>query len=347
MNGYFHRVTEQTPTRLWVNNPTAADADAAIRAGAVSCTTNPTFSAVMLRSESERPRTLALIDSVLSRTADDHEAADLVQQALVKGVMEKFLPLHQNRPGIEGFVSIQGNPHRDENPGHIVGEALRYRELGENFIAKIPITRAGLDAIEILIGEGIPIIATEVFAISQMIETCELYRRVSERTGCKPPFYVTHISGIYDEYLMKVGRETGSNVPPQLLQQAGCTIARRQYRLMRERNYPGILLGGGARGTHHFTELVGGEVHVTLNWSTIKEILEADCAVVSRIEHQAEEAVIEALTAELSDFRKAFVDDGLAVDEFAGFGPLQYFRGMFIKGWDTLLATIKERRTKG
>ena len=42
--GYFHRLHQETPTRLWINNPTLEEADLAIEAGAISCTTNPSYS---------------------------------------------------------------------------------------------------------------------------------------------------------------------------------------------------------------------------------------------------------------------------------------------------------------
>ena len=42
-DSYFLRVKKQTPTRLWINNPTTQEADKAIAAGAISCTTNPTY----------------------------------------------------------------------------------------------------------------------------------------------------------------------------------------------------------------------------------------------------------------------------------------------------------------
>ena len=40
-NRYFKRVTDQTPTRFWINNVTAKEADMALEEGAVGCTQNP------------------------------------------------------------------------------------------------------------------------------------------------------------------------------------------------------------------------------------------------------------------------------------------------------------------
>lgn len=41
--GYFQRVTKQTPTRLRINNPTPEEASKAIASGAITCTTNPKY----------------------------------------------------------------------------------------------------------------------------------------------------------------------------------------------------------------------------------------------------------------------------------------------------------------
>jgi transaldolase len=104
------------------------------------------------------------------------------------------------------------------------------------------------------------------------------------------------------------------------------------------------MLGGGARGMHHFTEMVGGDVHVTINWSTAVEIMEAGTEVQPRMEAETPGAVIEELLDKVPDFRKAYKDDGLAVEEYAEYGPVQFFRNAFLKGWFLLLAEIPARR---
>jgi transaldolase len=342
--GYFHRLHQETPTRLWINNPTLAEADLALAAGAISCTTNPAYSARIIKMEPERAA--RAIDAAINESADDQRAADIAQQRIVKEIMEKFLPLYERAPGKQGLVSIQGNPHLDEDPTHIVDEAMRFRKISPNFITKIPCTAAGLKAFEQLIPGDMPIIATEVFAMAQASAVCELYQRVSQKCGKHPPFYVTHISGIFDECLAKTAEREGTKVSPEALAQAGCILARKQYAMMRRRGHKITLLGGGARGTHHFTEMVGGALHVTINWSTADEIIKADPPVTSRIKAAAPQAIIDELCEKLPDFRAAYRDDGLTIEEFGDFAPLQFFRNMFVKGWDTLAETVREHRAK-
>jgi transaldolase len=338
-NDYFHRVTDQTPTRLWINNPTADELEAAIDAGAISCTTNPTYGAKLLSSE--KAYVHGLISDAIAATDNQEEAADRVVQAATARLIERFLPLYEKSGGTEGFVTIQSDPRRDEDSLFMIDAALRYRALGPNFMAKIPVTTAGLVAIEHLIVEDVPICATEVFAIDQAIAVCETYRRASEKSKKRPPFFVTHITGIFDEYLGKLVQKQGIGISPESLAWAGSSVARKEYRLLRERGLPGTLLGGGARSTRHFTDFVGGDIHITINWSTALELLEWDPPVANRIDVATPSPALAELSARIPDFRRAYDEGALPVAEFSEYGPVQFFRDNFIAGYNRLLAEIE------
>jgi len=345
--GYFQRVNRLTPTRLWINNPTVEEAHKSIAAGAISCTTNPTYAMKMIQSDADSATALKIVDQALREAGDEEQAADRVQQGLVKRILDVFLPLYERQPGRQGFVSIQGDPHQDTDAGHIVDEALHYRKLGKNFITKIPVTDAGLKALEALIPEDMPMIATEVMGIAQAVQTCEMYQRVSAACGKRPPLYLTHITGIFDQHLAGVVEREGIRVSRDILWQAGCIVARKQYRLFKERGYPGIMLGGGARGLHHFTEMVGSEMHITINWKgTADSLIEQDPPVVHRMDTPAPQYVVDELLEKIPDFRRAYEEDGLSREEFADFGPVVLFRSMFLKGWDFLLSTLRQRRAQ-
>lgn len=131
-----------------------------------------------LQNKSEKDGVFKVIDKAIKEYDDDNQAADFIQQKLVKDILNIFLPLHEESKGEEGFVSIQGDPNQDIDPSHIIDEALRYKKLGKNFITKILVTEAGLEALEALIPEDMAMIATEVMGISQAIHTCEMYKRV-------------------------------------------------------------------------------------------------------------------------------------------------------------------------
>ena len=67
--------------------------------------------------------------------------------------------------GAKGFVSIQGDPIHEEDPDVIIREALENRKVSPNICCKIPTTQAGLQAMEYLISQDVPLNATEIFAI--------------------------------------------------------------------------------------------------------------------------------------------------------------------------------------
>jgi transaldolase len=342
---YFNKLARQTSTRFWVNNPTLEEARLAIASGAISCTTNPTYSARMLRSASESTIAGSIVEDAIRREPDDGKAAEAVQRSLVKRIADEFVSLYRARPLGQGFVSVQGDPLASSDPERIIEAGLEDRKIGPNCIIKIPATEAGLVAMEELVARDIPVIATEVMGIAQALAACELYMRVTRKTRRRPPFYVTHITGILDEYLASRAKDASISVRPQSLSRAGSIVARKQYRIIQERGYPVTMLGGGARSPLHFTEMVGADAHITINWAgTAEELIKQDPPIVDRIHCADPQDAIDELLEKLPDFRKAYMEDGLAPREFEDFGPTAYFMKMFIEGWKTLVDVVRDRR---
>lgn len=342
--GYFNRLASMSKTRFWINNPTLHECDLAITAGAINCTTNPTYAIKMIHKE-DPAYIKAICNAVLEEYKDDELAAEQIQEQLVRGIMEKFKPLYGKEPNKQGFVSIQGDPFLDEDADKIISDALAARKLGKNYIAKIPTTAAGLIAIEKLIPENIPIIATEIMSVTQAVYVCELYQKISKASKNKPPFYVTHITGILDDHLKNVVKSENIDISPDILWQAGCIVGRKQYQILQERKYPGIMLGGGARGLQHFTEFVGGDMHITINWEgTADKLIENNPPVVYRIENPTPQKVVDELLEKIPDFRKAYNEGELKLDEFKDYGPVVLFRNSFIKGWSDLVKYVKKLR---
>lgn len=346
-NSYFHRLHRLTDTRFWINNPSRQEADWAIAAGAVGCTCNPSYGQKMLDHPSEIESAYAnkLLDEVIRETETDDEAHVVFQRKLVKPIMEKFLPLHESNPAWDGFVSIQGDPIKEHDPQVIIREGRANHALSKNACIKIPCTASGLEALEVLVAEDVPINATEIMGMHQAITLCELYERVSRESGKNPPMFLSHIAGIYDDYLRHVVERDGINISTDVLHQAGLAIARNVYAMMTERGYNIRLVGGGARGLHHFTEMVGGNLVVTINWrGTAEKLLEQNPPVVHRLFNPVPEHVIEELMEKLPEFKRGYLEDGLSVEEYEGFGPVVHFTNSFTTSWKKVLDIAKERR---
>jgi len=342
---FFIRVTQQTPTEFWINNPTCEQADLAISNGATGCTNNPSYSQKMVDHPSEGTYALKVMDEAIRAVEREEDAITEFQRRLVKPICDKFLPIYKQSGGKHGFVSIQGDPLHEEDPDTIIREALENRKLAPNICCKIPTTASGLQAMEYLISKDVPLNATEIFGIRQAVVMCETYQRASHKYGKTPQLYISHIAGIYDDYLQDVVRRQYIDISPDVLWQAGLAVARKLYQIMEERHYPGIFIAGGARGLHHFTEMVGGKVCCTINWEgTADRLLEQDPPVIYRLFNPVPQKVIDELTEKLPDFKRGYLEDGLEVEEFENFGPVCLFRSSFIKSWNRVSALICERR---
>jgi transaldolase len=345
MKTYFQRVEELSPTMFWINNPTRRQADMALEHGALGCTHNPSYTQKMLDHPEEKEYALGLLDEAIRETENDVQAAIVFQQKMVKPIAEKFLPLFEKSKGEHGFVSIQGDPIHDEDGEVIYEESLFNWPTAPNICCKIPVTAPGIQAMQKLVPLGVPLNATEVFAVNQMTTICDTYERLSKESGKKPKFYMSHIAGIYDDHFQAYVKEHQVDISRDVLWQAGLAVARKVYKILIERGYNATFIGGGARGLHHFTEMVGGKVVVTINWEgTADKLIEQDPPVVYRLFNPVPEKVLDELMEKLPDFRRGYLDDGLSVEEFEHFGPVLLFRSSFVKSWQRVIEIAGQRR---
>jgi transaldolase len=344
---YFVRVAKQTPTEFWINNPTRDQADLAITNGATGCTNNPSYSQKMVDHPTEGAYALKLLDEAIKESPSDDESIAIFQRKLVKPISDRFLPIFRKSNEQQGYVSIQGDPIREDDPDVVIREALENRKLSPNICCKIPTTLSGMVAMEYLVGKDVPLNATEIFGIKQATVLMDTYEKASQKTGRHPKLFLSHIAGIYDDHLKKVVESQKIDISPDVLWQAGLAVARKMYMKMEERGMPGTFIAGGARGLHHFTEMVGGKVCGTINWEgTADKLIEQNPPVVYRLFNPVPQKVIDELMEKLPDFKRGYLDDGLEIEEFEGFGPVQLFRSQFTGSWKRVLDLIKERRAK-
>lgn len=346
---YFHRVHKLSATRFWINNPTRHEADLAIAAGAVGCTLNPSYGQKMIDHPEEGPYAMKLLEAAVRETTNAIAAVAEFQRKLALPILEKFHPIYRRNPGgLEGMVSIQGDPIREEDSQVIIDEGRANRAIAENVCCKIPTTHPGLVAIETLLPEGAPINATEVFGMAQVIALGELYLRLKREHGNHlPVMFYSHIAGIYDDHFQNVVAGDHVDIAPDLLAQAGLAVSRRAYQTVKERGYGIHFIGGGARALHHFTELVGGDLVVTINWQgTALDLIELDPPVVYRIHNPVPPQFVDELCAKLVDFRRGWLEDGLTVEDFEEFGPVELFRSSFIKSWQRVMILAEEIRAR-
>ena len=200
---YFERVREATGSRFWVNNPTGRGD----RPGPASRgdglhdqprRTEATWCGALLKRSCPSSR------ECLRESEDDEVVADLVQRRLVGRICERFMPLYERSGGREGFVSIQGAPEADHDAcGHPRGGSRRPGHRAQRHSQDLRRPRRDSKPSRRSSPRARQVIVTEVFSVAQVIETCDRWLAVTERTGVRPPFMMSPITGIFGDHLKK------------------------------------------------------------------------------------------------------------------------------------------------
>ena len=100
-------------------------------------------------------------------TKDIQDAADL------------FLPIYEETRGLDGYVSLEINPHLAFNTNETIeeGKRLHQKVNRPNVMFKVPSTEEGFGAVEELISSGINVNITLIFSLEQYIKTAQAYMR--------------------------------------------------------------------------------------------------------------------------------------------------------------------------
>lgn len=341
---YFERVHRQTPTRFWVNNVTRAQVRLAIEAGAVSCTQNPAYLSKVIGSADDGEWIDSIIEGLLPTYPSDGELTSELQRHVIAGICQEFLPLYRQSQGRQGLVSIQADPFHEDTQT-ILSNADACARMMPNFLIKIPATKDGIEAIGTLIKARIPVLATEVMSMDQVIELLELHKRLTGGLDAPAPFWFAHINGIFDEHLEETAKNERIGIRPEALKCASFALARRIHEYMRQSNSRAHYLAGGARGLHHFTDMVGVDGGVTINWTgTADRLIDLDGQVKTPFDEPIPQDLIDELSAKMPDFQKAYQPGSLTTAQYELFGPVVRFRNMFEEGWQSAVSYIASRR---
>jgi transaldolase len=323
----LHRMTQTTTTCLWNDSAAIDELTYAIENGAVGATCNPVIAAAVLAGDAARwrPRTESLLREHATAT-EDTIAWKLVEELSVRAA-RLLEPIFETHHGRNGRLSIQTDPRFFRNSEAIVEQALAFSRLAPNMIVKIPVTRAGIPAIEDATYHGVSINATVCFTLPQCIAVAEavergLRRREDEGKDVASMGPVcTIMVGRLDDWLKLVMERDGITVDPGHLEWAGVAVFKKTYGVFRERGFRIRLLSAAFRNHMHWSEFIGADAVVSPTYAWQKRLNAGDIEVVPRIDVPVDPAVVNDLLAHFADFRSAYSEDGLSVVEFDRFGP--------------------------
>jgi transaldolase len=341
-------MTQTTPTVLWNDSASIEELTYAIEHGAVGATCNPVIALSVLEGDPTtwRPRAEALLHEMPTATEDD-TAWKLVEELSVRAA--KLLePTFEGQGGRNGRLSIQTDPRLFRNSEAIVEQALRFDRLAPNMIVKIPVTRAGIAAIEEATYRGISINATVCFTLPQCVAVAEAVERGlqrRERDGkdiASMGPVCTIMVGRLDDWLKTVMERDGISIDPGYLEWAGVAVFKKTYRIFRERGYRIRLLSAAFRNHMHWSEFIGAEAVISPTYAWQRRLNASDIEVKPRIDDPVDPIVIDQLLAHFSDFRRAYSEDGLTVEEFDRFGATRRTLRQFCAACGDLNAFVRD-----
>jgi len=337
-----------TPTDYWNDSCASSELEYAIARGATGATSNPSIVLEVLGKEGAywMPRTRAIALADPTRTETDVTWAVIEEMAVRgAGILE---PVFRREAGRKGRLSVQTDPANYPNAERMLQQGVRFASLAPNIQVKFPATRAGIEAIERATAAGVSINATVCFTAAQAVAVAEAVERGLDEfvaaggdVATMTPVCTIMIGRLDDWMRVLVERDSGA-VHPDALNWAGIAVFKRTYGLFRERRYRTRLLAAAFRHRLHWTELVGGDVVLTIPHAWQVRFNGSGISPEPRIEEPVAAGVVEELLERIPDFRRAYEPDGLAIDEFDGYGAtVRTLRG-FIKSYHDLVGAIRD-----
>ena len=344
----LHKMTQTTPTCLWNDSAAIDELTYAIEHGAVGATCNPVIAMAVLAGDTAtwRPRTEALLRELPTAT-EDTIAWKLVEELSIRSA-QLLEPIFETHGGRNGRLSIQTDPRFFRDSDAIVEQALTFSRLAPNMIVKIPVTRAGIPAIEEATYRGVSINATVCFTLAQCIAVAEAVERGLRRRehdgkdiGSMGPV-CTIMVGRLDDWLRVVMERERIALDPGYLEWAGVAVFKKTYAIFRERGYRIRLLSAAFRNHMHWSEFIGADAVVSPTSAWQKRINASDIDVIPRIDVPVDPKVVDGLLAHFEDFRRAYAENGLSVEEFDRFGATRQTLRQFCAACGDLNAFVRD-----
>jgi transaldolase len=335
-------------TDYWNDSCSIEELTYAVERGAVGATSNPTIVGEVLRREMDlwRDRIGEIIDENPAFTEDD-VAWKLIEEMAVRA-SKLLLPVFEREAGLKGRLSIQTNPKFFRDPVRIAEQALHSNTLAPNMQVKLPATRAGVQAAEEITAAGISINATVCFTVPQAVAMAEAVdrglarrERAGEDTSQMSPV-ITIMVGRLDDWMGVLVARDGLMVNPGVVQWAGIAAFKRAYAEFRERGFRARLLAAAYRHHMHWSELIGGDIVLTIPCAWQKKFNGSEIPVVPRIDDPVPADALGELLDQFPDFRRAYEPDGLSVDEFDSYGATRRTLRGFIGSYQDLVAVIRD-----
>ena len=148
--------------------------------------------------------------------------------------------------------------------------------------------------------------------------------------------------GRTDDWMKMVVKRDQIDIAPSYLDWAGIATFKNAYRIWQERGYRTRLLAAAYRHLGHWSELIGGDIVLTIPYEWQLKINASDIPVEERIQNPVDPAIVETLYEKIPDFRRAYDADGMSVEEFDSYGATVRTLRTFIAAAHDLMGVVRD-----
>jgi len=344
----MHEMSVTTPSQFWNDSCAPEAISYAIEHGGVGATTNPVIVGQVL--EADLPGYKPVIKQLITENpnASEDEVAWLLNEKMAVDGAKLLYPIFKQTEKKTGYISIQTNTKYYNNTEKIVEQAVHFSDLAENIMVKMPVTAAGVAAVEECTYRGVNVNATVSFTVAQALAVAEAIKRGMERRsaqGLDNSFLYpvcTIMVGRVEDWLTEV-REAGNIiVDPQAVTMSGIAVFKNAYRIYKERGYHTRLLSAAYRHHHHWSEFIGGDVSMTIPPMWIRRFVNSGITVENRMDTPVDPKLLSQLQNHFPDFNKAYDPDGMKPEEFDKYGATRRTLMQFLNGYDKMVGIVRD-----
>jgi transaldolase len=331
---YLEWLSTETPGSWWVDTAVIEEVVAARSDATAGVTMNPLLLARGLAAEQSGTRDVVAAGGPLPPTGS--ERAVEITRRVASDTALRLKPIYEATGGEGGYVCAQVDPSAADDAPAMIGQAREFDSWAPNVIVKLPVTKAGLEALEACVADGISIVATVSFSLPQALAIGEAHARAAAaaRAAGRTPgrCFAVIMLGRLDDHLKRVA----TGVDEETIDWSAIAVAKRARSLFAERGYEATILPSGMRHARHVTELAGGEFVFSISPAMAAELAAGDFPQLPRVDEPVDEAIIEKLRA-IPDFVRAYEPDGMREAEFISFGAAEFTLSQFAReGWEVV-----------
>ncbi len=342
------RTIATTATDIWNDSCAVEELEYAISYGAVGATANPTIVADVWKADPGRWRDRVRTLAEMRPDATEVDLAWAIVEEMSLRAAPLLLPAHAASGGRQGRLSMQTDPTLFRTHDRMLAQGEGFARLAPNIIVKFPATTIGVRVMEEATYRGVNVNATVSFSVAQAVAAGEsvergLRRREAEGLAVDDMGpVITLMMGRLEDWLRVQTERDGIVADPAALPWSGVAVFKRAYAEFRARGLRARLLGAAIRHHLHWSELIGGDVVITMPAAWQRRFNASSVEVRPRIDDPVDQVIVDELRTRFPDFVRAYEPDGLSPVEFDAFGPTARTLRAFIGSYHELLHQVTD-----